>query len=401
MIKSTLRVAIVHRYFWPQNYPYAIMLKDIAESITGVGSKVSVYTSSVGDKEEANKRDDWQRKTNVKVFSTHLSSERQVTTVRKAFNAVWFGLWLTLKLLLSKHDVVMVATTPPVIIAFLVTLLSKIKGFRVIYHCQDIHPEALVVNGSISCSFLSKLLIVMDKTTVKNAWKVIVLSQDMKTSLIRRGLGGENIHIINNFIFHKLINDVGIDDEAKNHPGKVRFIFAGSLGRFQNLECLLEGIAKHKNSQDIEFLFLGDGPLKNKIKAFVVREELSNVLFNSQAPIDEALAIMKQFDAGIVSISEGVSKVAYPSKSIMYMSVGLPIFAVLETDSELATMLNKEGVGVAVIPKPEVIASGIRLMADSLKNGFFSTEKIRNYAESEFGKDVILNRIVDLVMDEV
>ena len=102
-----------------------------------------------------------------------------------------------------------------------------------------------------------------------------------------------------------------------------------------------------------------------------------------------------------MSISEGVSKVAYPSKSIMYMSVGLPIFAVLDTDSELATMLNKEGVGVAVIPKPEVIASGIRLMADSLKNGFFSTEKIRNYAESEFGKDVILNRIVDLVMDEV
>jgi glycosyltransferase involved in cell wall biosynthesis len=110
---------------------------------------------------------------------------------------------------------------------------------------------------------------------------------------------------------------------------------------------------------------------------------------------------MKQFDAGIVSISKGVSNVAYPSKSIMYMSVGLPIFAVLDTDSELATMLNKEDVGVAVTPEPEAIASGIKLIADNLKNGAFSTEKIKNYAESEFGKDVILNKIVSLIMEDV
>jgi glycosyltransferase involved in cell wall biosynthesis len=402
MTDTNLRVAIVHRYFWPQNYPYANMLKDIVEAVATARVDASVYTSSLGEDKETKLRTEWQKHNNIKIFSTRLTSERQVTVVRKAFNAIWFGFWLIAKLLLSKHDIVMVATTPPVIIAFLVTLLSKVKGFRVIYHCQDIHPEALVVNGSIKFSIITKLLAKLDKVTVENAWRVIVLSKDMKRTLTNRGIDGQNIRVINNFVFHTLGTGDGLKNETqiRQDQSKVRFIFAGSLGRFQNLECLLQGIAKHKNNPDVSFLFLGDGPLKNKIMLFVEQEKLSNVSLKSHVPIEEALETMQSFDIGIVSLSHGVSNVAYPSKSIMYMSVGLPIFAVLDTDSEISKMLVEKSFGICVEPDSTAIASGIALMVDSVKNNAFSRDKIKIYAVSEFGKSVILEKITNLIMEK-
>lgn len=392
------KITIIHRYFWPQNYPYATMLKDIVEALVSSGAKVSVCTSFSGDENERINREAWARKHSVDIAVTNLNGERRASVLRKALNAVWFAFWVVFQLVSKRHRVVMVATTPPVIIAFVVSLISKLKKFKVVYHCQDIHPESLRVNGSLKSKWLYKVLFWMDSYVVRNAWKVIVLSKDMEKTLVRRGLSGNNISVINNFIFQALVESP-LTKRKESERGKVKFIFAGSLGRFQNLDNLISGIASFRDRKDVEFLFLGDGPLKSRIESFSQVEKLSNVFFCSQVPVEAALEQMYGSDVGIVSISEGISKVAFPSKAIMYMSTGLPVLAIMDLDSELPAILQSNNFGVSVAPNVLEIKKGIDLILEQVKAGAFSRSSIAEYAEEMYSKAFILGKFTNLLMD--
>ncbi|KXJ53598.1 MAG: glycosyltransferase involved in cell wall biosynthesis [Cycloclasticus pugetii] len=393
------RVAIVHRYFWPQNYPYASMLKEIAESLVAGGAHVSIYTTFSEANGEDAIRSSWIEKSTVNIHSTNLPSERGASILKKTINAIWFAFWVSCKLLFNKHEVVVVATTPPVVIAFLVSVLSKVKGFRVVYHCQDIHPESLYINNSLSSIFLYKLLLYMDFFTIRNAWQVIVLSADMKRTLVDRGYSGTNIRVVNNFIFQSYkesASPAGIE-KSKN---KVRFIFAGSLGRFQNLDVLIKGIEKFSSRNDLEFLFLGDGPMKAKIQLYSQSQGLKNVTFIPHVSTVEALKYMSQSDVGLVSVSAGITKVAYPSKSIMYMSVGLPLLAVLDTDSELSKLLESNGLGVSVEPNVADVEKGINQLVAKLKGKEFNRTKIKAFTKDSFGKSVILEKLNKVILSD-
>lgn len=392
-------VAIVHRYFWPQNYPYATMLKDVVESFVNKGASVSVYTSSTGDVLESADRSGWAKSNKVNIKAVLLRGERQSSIIKKAVNAVYFGCWLLCNLSLGKHDVVMVATTPPVIVATLVSLISFIKKFKVVYHCQDIHPEGLFINQAIKSKVLYRFLLWLDTSNIKNAWRVIVLSDEMKKTLMSRGINGENIRVINNFIFHEAKpSESFVKYEQLGQKKKFRFVFAGSIGRFQNLELLLEAIAAFRNDDRLEFVFMGDGPVKTKLVDYAQQNDLTHVFFMSHVSIEKALEYLTSADVGVVSVSPGVTKVAYPSKSMMYFSVGLPVLAVVDDLSDLSTFIAQNDLGVSVSSEIERIEEGIQLMVNKLQKNYFSAERIAKVAKTNFGKDIILGKLSDVVI---
>lgn len=387
-------IAVIHRYFWPQNYPYATMLKDIVESLVGDDARITVY-STITDKNAGKLRYKWASGLSIAVKSTRLSTERKASIFKKIINSVRFGVWLFFSLVFSHHDKVLVATTPPVIIAFLVTVLSKIKGFKVIYHCQDIHPESLRINGSVKSSLVYRLLLMLDRFTVKNAWKVIVLSKDMKQTILSRG-DSRKVDVINNFVFHELAKNECIE---ANKSTKIRFIFAGTLGHFQNLEILINGLKPFRDREDLEFIFLGDGPLKTKISTIAESINLNNVKFLPSVPVDKALQHMFCSDVGIVSLSKGVAKVAFPSKSIMYMSTGLPIFAVIDKDSELSQILDTFQMGVSVEAEKGQIEQGILEIIQNVKQKVYTSSEIRTFARENYGKQIILSKLRECILD--
>jgi len=107
---------------------------------------------------------------------------------------------------------------------------------------------------------------------------------------------------------------------------------------------------------------------------------------------------MSSCDVGIVSISKGVSKVAFPSKSIMYMSVGLPVLAILDRNSELSNLLESNNFGIAVEPNSSEIEKGVNLILEQLEMNKFSRSLIRTYAEENYSKTVITEKLTNLML---
>lgn len=372
------------------------MLKDIAETLVNAGHDVDIVTSSTGDEEHRLKREDWSKSFNINIQTVQLGTEKHISLFRKGFNAIYFGLWIFKQLLSLKPDVVMVATTPPVVTATIVRWASKIRKFKYVYHCQDIHPEAMLLNQSINDSFIYKALFKLDKKNIDNAWKVITLSNDMKNSLSARSCRTDHVHLINNFIFQ-----TSSGKQKHRDSSKIRFLFSGSLGRFQNLQLLLESLRLLAGRDDIDFVFMGDGIMRKKIEEYINEHCLDYIRIVGQKPVSEAIEAMTNSDFGIVSLSPGICNVAYPSKSIMYLGNGLPVLALVEKKSDLAKFIESNRIGYVVEPtNADEISSQLQNIINNFKDHPISREHVLKVADDNFDKELILNKFKRVFSNE-
>lgn len=384
-----MRVTILHRYFWPQEYPYAQMLKDITESVNDIGHNVNVMTTTNGSTTEQSLREEWTRYNNIKFHVLRLGSEKGYGVIRKLLNSLYYGIWVFGSLCVKKNDIVMVATTPPIIIAAMVRWASYFRRFKYVYHCQDIHPEAMLMNSNIRQGLMYSLLLKIDKNNINQAWKVITLSKDMKQTFQKRGCRTEHIKIINNFAFKSV--DL---KQKRNSKNKIQFLFAGSLGRFQNLEMLMQALIYFRTNDNVEFIFLGDGILRKKMESVKKEQQLDNVYILGQKSVQEAVLAMSEADYGIVSIAPGICKVAYPSKAIMYIGNGLPIFTLVDKGSELAKFVTDNKVGVTTSPNSvESIVTGIESAMKQHNSCPILHKDVKYIASIHFGKTTTLNKM--------
>ncbi|MEZ8086777.1 glycosyltransferase family 4 protein [Vibrio sp. 1S139] len=383
-----MKITILHRYFWPQNYPYATMLRYITEQTVDHFDEVEVL-SSYHNQEEKVKREEWAVENNINCKGINLKSERGLSLPNKVLTMLRYWFWLIYQLATIKTDVVMVATTPPVFTAMLVRFFSKIKKYNYIYHCQDIHPESSLINGNIKDGFFFRWLRSVDKNNVNEASLVICLSSDMKKTLVERGSSSSNIKCINNFIFEG--SPIPTSGEKDNIT---RFLFAGTLGHFQNLGSLFKVIEKFDGNDKVEFHIMGDGPLKSSlVNKFGY---VSNLIFHGMRPIEDAISAMDKCDFGIVTLSEGITQVAYPSKSIMYLSRGLPILACVDVESDVFKLINDNVLGLAVCnSNHNSIEEAINKLIVINNEVFFDRKDISDFANNQFGKDEILSKFND------
>jgi len=124
--------------------------------------------------------------------------------------------------------------------------------------------------------------------------------------------------------------------------------------------------------------YLGDGKVLPDLKN--EWESHPQVRFAPFLPLHKAKALISEAEVGLVSISEGIYKVAYPSKILTYLGLGLPLLLLTEPESELARELTKAG--VAVVPeslKPEDVA---RSMDTILDNNYSREDILRWYSDN-------------------
>lgn len=58
--------------------------------------------------------------------------------------------------------------------------------------------------------------------------------------------------------------------------------------------------------------------------------------------------MIKKSDIGLVSLSPNIYKYGYPSKIMTYLELGKPIVALIEKESEIVKLMQKEDYGFSV-----------------------------------------------------
>ena len=398
------RVLAIHRYYWPDTPPYASILRAITRRWTDDGHTVDILSTQPSYKPEA--QIPRQPRTDSIDGSTvrriHLPPDR-ASRPQKLINSFLFPLAVFARVLLSRgYDVVMCSTAPPVLLGVASSLAARIRGSRFIYHCMDIHPEIGEISGDFKHPLIFGLLRRLDVGTCRRSTAIVVLSEDMKESLVARDPAvASRVVVLNNFELPEFssLEQLTSDQFPGRAAGEsIRVVFAGNVGRFQGLETVVEALTTADDrSPEIEMIFMGDGAAKSDLQDKVHGDPRFAFLPHGSA--SEARTLMRSADVGLVSLTPGVIQFAYPSKTATYLSEGLPLIVVVEADSELARSVTKAGIGF-VVPPDNVAAIRECLLDLASRRSELSDMKARalRFWQAEFDQAALLNRWGDLLI---
>jgi colanic acid biosynthesis glycosyl transferase WcaI len=397
-----MNVLLIHRYFWPDTPPYAYMLKEIGQHLVDHGHEVDVFSTQPDYKGNfsVNRQltSEVINRLNIKRLTMFKENGRSV--IFRLINMFYFSLRVFVYIALSgRYNAVMVSTAPPILLAFFAALAAKLTNKKFIYHCMDIHPEIGRISGEFSNVFLFKLS--LDSLTCKWASRIIVLSSDMKDSILSRpGLKSlNNIDLIANFDISNEISQVKIPKKLKKIDAKFRILFAGNIGRFQNLTSLLNVLQYLSDNPEIEFVFVGEGTEKNALIEKYADKLNKQLFFFPHQSVDIARAIIKDADLGLVSLSKDIYKYAYPSKTMTYLAEGCPILSFVETSSELSKLVLNEHIGIVATPENlQELAIKINDLAHSVGKQKEMKLNAKRVSESCFSKSLIMEKWADLYL---
>ena len=344
-----MHLLIVHRYYWPDTPAYARMLHIQAQNYVQQGHKVTVFSTQpcyngnyLDEPSPAHETVE-----GVEIFRTPLLRESKTTKFRRAANVILFCLSLVIHCLrrCCKYDLMTVASFPPVVMGLTARFIGFFSRTKYIYHCQDLYPETVIASGMMKQSWLSSTIRKFDLRNCRKAEAVVVLSEDMKKTVLKRSDSLTNIRIINNFIIDRFDPAVAIAEELQQVDGKFRILFAGNLGRFQNLDSLMDAAHQFADNEEIQFWFVGEGAMKKELIEQAGSLLGKTVYFHPFLPLEEVMVVISQSQLSIVSLNPGVIDCAYPSKTMSYLEAGSRLLVLVEPDSELANFVRENEIG--------------------------------------------------------
>lgn len=398
-----MKILLTHRYFWPDSPPYAIILKKIATRLAADGHDVTVLSTQPSYKMEQNLQ------TQAKLESIDGYQVRRLSLlpnrilVPKIVNSINMFLYFVLVLghgiKNRNYDVVMNATSPPILAGLAGRLVATFSNAKHYYHLMDIHPEIGRISGEFSKRWLFNLLLRIDSYVCNKADHIFVLSEDMKSALLARpSYQQTEISVIQNFdlnVTTSLTQESGLQEYLKKKD-IFRIIFAGNIGRFQNLEAIVDAFLE-ANPTNIQLVLLGDGKIKNNLIELVNRRGGNSVIFFPHQTVENANIIIRNADMGLISLTPGIYQFAYPTKLISYLSVDCPIIAVVEEQSVLANFINEKNIGFSINPEniSDVVQVAQKIINDKGKINKFSESAKATY-EEYFKEQPVLDKWSDI-----
>jgi colanic acid biosynthesis glycosyl transferase WcaI len=400
-----MRILAIYRHYSPDTAPYARILGAIVEHLADLGHEASVFTAQPGYndfRQPAQPRREVLR--GVDVRRIRLLPEKKRWRMVRLLNFLYFlarAVWHAS--IGHRYDLVIANSHPPVLMGCALRFIRAFRGTPYIYHCQDLHPEAAALAGDLKRGWLYRRMLRWDTETCRRARRAVVLSQDMADSVAARGLPAENVCIINNpplpiASCARPALSIPFNDES----GAVRFLFAGNLGRFQGLERLVAAARLIAPRVNMQVIFMGEGSVKSELVAMAGDLLGRRIIFIRQQTVETALAAMEACDFGIVSLAANVYRFAYPSKSMMYLSAGCPIVALVERESELAQTIEHHGLGY-VAPNRSVAGIAETMLKAVVQRAAWTIERrdqIAQTAESLFGHARMLHAWDQVIADK-
>ncbi len=381
------------------------MLRDIVAQWSADGLDVEVMSSQPSYKRQAAgspARPRRERVDGIIVRRVALPSEHG-RRWQIPINVALFTTLVALKVLISRRrfDVVMTSTAPPVVLAWAVSRAARLRGGKFIYHCMDVHPEIGRISGEFSAPVVFRALQRLDQSTCATAAAVVVLSTDMATSLRQRDASQTlALHVINNF-------ELGEVDQhatrSSRTDGRIGLVFTGNIGRFQGLETVISALGLLQHDR-VHLTLMGDGSAVDSLRDQANAAGV-DVRFVPHQDVASARSLIASADLGLVSLTGGIHRYAYPSKTMTYLAEGCPVLAVVEADCELVEMLEREGLGLSVPPgDAEALARVLDELVAAPEALAAMAAKARARGAAVFDKRAALkrwSRLVEDVVDEV
>ena len=381
MKKTSKKSLLIYaHYYYPDVASTAQILQELAESLSEsfdvkVISAVPSYGGTVMKKyqKKAYYIEEVNGVTVIRVKVPSFDKNKKFSRVKNILAYFFRAACVTRKA--GKADVVFAVSQPPVLGGLLGVWGSFLNRAKLVYNIQDFNPEQISATNYSNNKLMLKLLAWIDKRTCRKADKVIVVGRDMAEVLAKRFWGRQGIpgrgmpaySVINNWVNEKEVFPLPKDDphvtafrEQYDLQNKFVIMYSGNLGLYYDLENILSVIADlcgndrkpllTHDGRRVAFVFVGEGVLGNRMKEFVRKRALSDVVFIPYQNKENLNYSLNAADVHWCINAKGIKGVSVPSKIYGILAAGKPIIGVQEKNSEAYRIVEKTRCGLLSEP---------------------------------------------------
>lgn len=398
-----MKLLVVSQYFWPENF----RINELVEGLVERGHQVTVLTgqpnypsgrffngyNALYFREEV--------LLGAKILRVPMLARGSGRVLQLVLNYLSFALSASLAArirLSGSFDAIFVFEVSPVTVGLPAIVASRRFSAPILFWVLDLWPESLQATGAITNQHLLSLVAKGVRWIYAQCEQVLVQSRAFSASIEALGFPSERIRYLPNWIEGNYEQPGEGTASVQRNANEFRIVYAGNIGAAQDFPAVVEAATLlAQELPQARWVIAGDGRMSQWLKDEVTRRGLERRFdFLGQLPPLRMPDLFAGADALLVSLrSDPVFALTIPGKVQSYLASGRPVLAML--DGEGARVVMESGAGLAVA------AGDSRSLADSAKAlaGMTSSQreemgyKGREYAQREFGRQAIFDRLED------
>ncbi len=372
-----MRVLFLSHYFHPEGNAPATRVHQLTRRWAAAGHDVTVLTGVPNVPDGVvyeGYRNRWRQREQVdgvEVIRVWTWLAANKGTVRRILNFVSFlltsvpcGLWL------RRPDVV-IATSPQFFCGWAGVLVAKARRLPFVLEIRDLWPESIEAVGALRAGRLLRLLEWLELRMYAAADLVVTVGDGYRRKLEQeRGVPPERIRVLPNGVDLSTFQPRDDDGALRAHHGLGdRFVcsYVGTIGMGSGLEVVLRAarLLREQGRDDVRFLLVGDGAVREELEARARSEGLASVVFTGRLPKARMPEVLAASDACLVHLTRtDLFKTVMPSKIFEASAMERPI--VLGVEGFAAELVEAAGAGICIEPEnaDDLVEAVTRLAGD-------------------------------------
>lgn len=393
-----MRILVISQYFWPENF----RINDLLSGLVEQGNEVTVLTGIPNYPEGKffsgysffNKTD--EEYNGVKIVRVPIIPRGKSSMLRLVINyaSYLFSACFFAPFLLRKRFDVILFALSPFTEGIPALFLKKLLKAPVIYWAQDLWPESLSATGAIKSPFILGVIRRFIDFIYKHCERVIVQSRAFIPAIESRGVDIKKIYYLPNAA-EELYKPVQLEPDAPERakiPDGFIVMFAGNIGAAQDFPTILAAAECLKTRDDIHWVIVGDGRMREWVEAQVRERGLEKTVhLIGRYPLEVMPRFFALADIMLVTLKdEYIFSLTIPSKIQSYMACAKPIVAAI--NGEGARIIIESGSGiVSAAEDPEGLAKAIMVSKGLNKMDLeIIGQNSRKFFEQNFERNYLL-----------
>jgi glycosyltransferase involved in cell wall biosynthesis len=304
--------------------------------------------------------------------------------------------------LVKKNDTI-ISVTNPTLLTFLLQFGKMIRGFKLLLIMHDLFPENMVATGIIKRSNPFYLITRWGFRKALDSFDaVVVIGRDMEQLMKQKIRNQLKIHYLPNFAE----TDKIVPSEKRKNPiiiqyhleDKLVILFAGNIGRAQNVDFICELLTTLKQTSEVYFLIIGDGAMKEILAKCIRDNGLTNTKLLPAMSRKKENIFLNAGDIGLVSLKPGLKGMGVPSKTYSYMAAAKPVLALVEPGSEIDLLIREHPIGWSLDPvNLEHCVSTILALKNSSGEIKEKGELARKTCENYYTPEIYIENLIQII----
>ena len=341
---------------------------------------------------------------NLKIFRMKDSLLNKNSLFQRPLRILMLSLRLFLKILFHvKRNDTIISVTNPTLLTFLLKFGKMIRRFRLVLIVHDVFPENMVATGIIKKTNPLYLIILWGFNKALDSYDaILVIGRDMEQVMRKKISDPSKIHYLPNFAETDRIEP---SDKNKNPiikeyklEKKLVILFTGNVGRVQHIDFICMILLRMKQIEDVHFVIIGDGAMKEMLIKFVQENGLTNTTLLPALGRNVENIFLNAGDIGLVSLKPGIKGLGVPSKTYSYMAAAKPILAIVEPGSEIDILISEHKIGWRIDPLD--LDGSVRAILE-LKNNWDDIKRkgeiARKVCEKYYTPEVYTSNLINLI----